>query len=73
MHVADEFDSAWVTCFQDQAELLLGASAKELGQAKQHDEDEFSEMLSKINHGKYFMKLRVKGERYNVSDVVTQK
>lgn len=67
MHVADEFDSQWVTCFQEQGELLLGVSSNELGELKESDENAYEAVLRKMYFTNYFMKLRVKTERFNVS------
>ena len=68
MHIADEYDSSWVTCFQEQAEILLGVSAQELGETKQENESKFESLLTRLDFKSFFMKLRIKMDRFNVSD-----
>ena len=70
MHVADEYDSTWVTCFQDQGEILLGVSAQELGDARLEGEEKYDAIMKKLDFKSYFMKLRVKMDRFNVSNVL---
>ena len=67
MHVADEYHSTWVTCFQEQGEILLGVSAQELGEARQEREEKYDAILQKLDFKSYFMKLRVKVDKFNVS------
>jgi len=65
MHVADEYDSHWVTCFQDQGEIILGMSSEELGEIKSSDENRFESVLRRIDFNSYFMKFRIIADRYN--------
>ena len=67
LHVADEYDSSWVTCFEEHAEALLGVTSHELGTMMKDDEDEFESVMCRVNFKPVFMKLRVKLERYRVS------
>jgi len=67
MHVADEYDSTWVTCFQEQGEIILGVSAQELGEARQEGEGKYDAIMQKLEFKSYFMKLRVKLDKFNVS------
>nr|CAB3265679.1 replication protein A 70 kDa DNA-binding subunit-like [Phallusia mammillata] len=68
MHVADEYESTWVTCFQEQGEILLKMSAQELGELQQTDENAFDNVLKRVDFQSYFMKLRVKMDRFNDED-----
>lgn len=65
VHVADEYDSQWVTCFPEQGELLLGMTSQQLGELKESDETAYENALRKMYFTSYFMKLRVKAEHYN--------
>lgn len=65
VHVADEYDSQWVTIFPEQGELLVGMTSQELGELKDNDENAFEMALRKIYFTSYFMKFRVKAERFN--------
>ena len=67
MHVADEHHSTWVTCFQEQGEILLGVSAQELGEAREERKEKFDAILQKLGFKSYFMKLRVKLDKFYVS------
>ena len=69
LHVADEYDSTWVTCFQEQGEILIGISAQELGELQQTDEGKFEATLKRVDFQTYFMKFRIKSDRFNVSRV----
>ncbi|XP_076823826.1 replication protein A 70 kDa DNA-binding subunit-like [Clavelina lepadiformis] len=65
MHLADEYDSTWVTCFQEQGEMLLGVTAEEIGLLKVENESGYETALKKMNFNSYFMKLRVKSDKFN--------
>lgn len=65
MNVADDSDNLWVTCFQEQGELILGMSTEELGRLKEQDEAAFEEAIKKAQFQTYFLKLRVKMEKFN--------
>nr|XP_002127939.1 replication protein A 70 kDa DNA-binding subunit [Ciona intestinalis] len=65
MHMADEFDSTWVTCFQDQAEILLNMTAQQLGDLKDTNEQEYEAALKSVDFKSYFFKLRVKSDKFN--------
>lgn len=65
MNVGDETDTTWATCFQDQGEMIVGMKANELGALMEEDESKFNETLKNVNFLSFFMKLRVKMEKYN--------
>lgn len=65
MNISDETDNIWVTCFQEQGEIVLGMKANEIGQLMEENEAQFEEILKKPNFTTYFFKIRVKMERYN--------
>ena len=66
INIADEYDNQWVTCFQEQGELMLGITSNELGKLKEGDEQGYEGALRKIYFKSYFMKMRVKNDRFNV-------
>ena len=65
LHVADEYESQWITCFQEQGEVLIEMSADDLGKLKTEDEARFESTLSRVDFCSYFMKFRIKAEHYN--------
>ncbi|XP_039272067.2 replication protein A 70 kDa DNA-binding subunit-like [Styela clava] len=65
MNISDETDNIWVTCFQEQGEIILGSKADEIGALMEENEAQFEELLKKPNFTSYFFKIRVKMERYN--------
>ena len=54
--------------FQDQAESLLGCSARELASKKETDTTAYQEVFQNATFKEFSLKLRVKMESYNVSD-----
>ncbi|XP_041864568.1 replication protein A 70 kDa DNA-binding subunit-like isoform X2 [Melanotaenia boesemani] len=64
-NLADFGDNQWVTCFQETAEVLLGHSAKTLGQLREMDEAAFDKVFQKANFTTHVFKNRVKLETYN--------
>jgi len=68
INIADEYDNQWVTCFQEQGELMLGITSNELGKLKEGDEQGYEGALRKIYFKSYFMKMRVKNDRFNDED-----
>ena len=67
MHAADEYHSTRVTCFQEQGEILLGVSEQELGEVRREREEKYDAILQKLDFKSYFMKLRVKVDKFYVS------
>lgn len=63
--MADCTDNQWVTCFQDQAEQILGISAQELGSMQQHDPDAFNKAFQDATFRKMNFRLRGKADSYN--------
>ncbi|CAL4100055.1 unnamed protein product [Meganyctiphanes norvegica] len=64
-NLADATDNNWVTCFQDQAEALLGIKAQDLGSMREADPDNFNKVFNDATFKDFTMKLRVKMETYN--------
>lgn len=64
-NLADATDNNWVTCFQDQAEMLLGTTAQDLGVMRESDPDNFNKIFNDATFKDFTMKLRVKMETYN--------
>lgn len=65
-NMADATDNNWVTCFQDQAEILLGGvTAQEIGTMREADPDNFNKIFNDATFKDFTMKLRVKTETYN--------
>ena len=46
---------------------MLGVTSQELGKLKEDDEQGYEGALRKIYFKSYFMKMRVKNDRFNVS------
>ena len=67
MNVADFTDSAWVTCFHDVAETVLGVSANDLGHLRDSDPTAFNQVLDDAHFKSFIFRLQVKLENYNVS------
>ncbi|CAL4201716.1 unnamed protein product, partial [Meganyctiphanes norvegica] len=65
VNLADATDNNWVTCSNDQVEILLGITAQELGEMQELDSDKFEKVFSDANFKDYTMKLRVKMETFN--------
>jgi len=68
VNIADEYDNQWVTCFQEQGEIMLGITSQELGELKVSDENAYESALRKMYFKSYFMKMRVKNDRFNDED-----
>ncbi|XP_014215325.1 replication protein A 70 kDa DNA-binding subunit [Copidosoma floridanum] len=55
----------WVTAFNDDAEVLMNASAQELGELKEKNDDTYMEKIGAAAFKSYIFKLRMKMENYN--------
>ncbi|XP_018021755.1 replication protein A 70 kDa DNA-binding subunit isoform X2 [Hyalella azteca] len=64
-NVADFTENHWVTVFQDQAELMLGSTAQELGTLRDENPDMFQSIIAGASFKEYNFRLRVKMETYN--------
>lgn len=64
--LGDFSGNQWTTCFQEVAEVLLGATAQEVGELF-HDDKQFQEVFYKAAFKTYTFRLRAKMENYNVS------
>ena len=63
----DATDNVWVTVFREQAEVILGKSATEVGQLKDSEsaESAFDELIQNASFTRWNFKLRVRMETYN--------
>lgn len=65
VNLADGTESTWATCFQDQAEMILGIKADELGDLKNSSSPKYDELFSECVFKEFNFKLRAKVETYN--------
>jgi replication factor A1 len=65
LNLADFSESTWATCFQEQAEMILGIKADELGELKSSNNPKFDEYFSECVFREFNFKLRAKMETYN--------
>lgn len=67
-NLTDFSDGQWVTCFGKEAELLIGASAEDLGEmySKSSKEDSrYEDILNEVPFKPFIFRLRTKMEVYN--------
>ncbi|XP_064612626.1 replication protein A 70 kDa DNA-binding subunit-like [Liolophura sinensis] len=64
-NLSDFSDNQWVTCFQESAEMLLGAGADQLGDMRESNEVAFDQVFQQALFKTYIFKLRAKVETYN--------
>ncbi|XP_058805155.1 replication protein A 70 kDa DNA-binding subunit-like [Phymastichus coffea] len=55
----------WATAFNEQAEILVGATAQELGELKEQNNDAYLEKIGEAAFKSYIFKLRLRQETYN--------
>lgn len=65
INMADFSESTWATCFQEQAEMILGVSSEELGNMKSSNDPRYDEYFSECVFKEFNFKLRAKMETYN--------
>jgi len=65
INLADYADSAWATCFQETAEIILGIKADDLGELKNSNNTAFDEVFANCVFKEFNFKLRAKMETYN--------
>eukprot|EP00052_Salpingoeca_macrocollata_P000789 m.22292 g.22292 ORF g.22292 m.22292 type:complete len:626 (+) comp10867_c0_seq1:86-1963(+) len=63
--LSDATGQVYVTCFQDQAEMLVGTSAQELGEMREKNEGQFNQLLNDANFKTWIFSCRAKTETYN--------
>ncbi|KAK1118340.1 hypothetical protein K0M31_015043 [Melipona bicolor] len=63
--LADWTDNLWVTTFNDEAEKILDATAAELGELKDNDNDVFLEKFNNATFKSFIFKIRAKMETFN--------
>ncbi|XP_071532708.1 replication protein A 70 kDa DNA-binding subunit isoform X2 [Panulirus ornatus] len=64
-NIADFTDNLWITAFQDQAEVMLGITAQELGTMRESNPEAFQSIFTAAAFQTFTFKLRVKMETYN--------
>jgi len=64
-NIGDATDHTWATCFQEQAEKLLGVKSDELGSYLESDEARYNALFSDATFKTYNFRIRVKEDRYN--------
>lgn len=68
INVSDNSGAAWLSCFNETAELILGHKAEELNQLRENDNTQaYQAAFQDANFADYVFKIRVKQEHYNVS------
>ncbi|XP_002730881.2 replication protein A 70 kDa DNA-binding subunit-like [Saccoglossus kowalevskii] len=67
INTVDFGDGQWVTCFQDQAQVILGGNtAEHIGSLKDsNNESEFEAVFQEANFKSYNLRMRIKQETYN--------
>lgn len=65
VNLADCMESTWATCFQEQAEMILGIKANDLGDLKNSSSPKYDEYFSECVFKEFNFKLRAKVETYN--------
>lgn len=67
MLVGDWTSNRWMTMFSDQAELMLGQSANEIGKLLEHDTQAAEAIFNELLFQQKLFKVRTKIETYQVS------
>ena len=63
--MADSTDNQWFTCFQEQAEQILGYSSQELGQLFTQDPDRYGKVFQEATLKPFNFRLSCKADNYN--------
>lgn len=64
-NLVDWTGNQWATAFNEEAEILLNASAQELGELKERDNDAYLERIGAAAFKSYIFKLRLRLESFN--------
>ncbi|OXU23008.1 hypothetical protein TSAR_015531 [Trichomalopsis sarcophagae] len=64
-NLVDWTGNQWATAFNEEAEVLLSASAQELGELKEKDGDAYMETIGAAAFKSYIFKLRLRLENFN--------
>lgn len=67
MNIADYTGQAWVTCFTQDAEKILGKTSQEIGEMIDEHKNTAVEYIATRNFQQFVFKCRVTMETYNVS------
>ncbi|XP_053208275.1 replication protein A 70 kDa DNA-binding subunit-like [Panonychus citri] len=62
--ISDCTNSVWVTAFHEEAEKLLGMSAKDLADMKSQNDEEFLEYVATLNFRTFQFRIRAKIDNY---------
>jgi replication factor A1 len=62
----DHSGNQWATAFNEEAEVMVNASAQELGELKERDNDAYLEKIGASAFKSYVFKLRLRLETFNV-------
>ncbi|KAL6256338.1 hypothetical protein P5V15_012455 [Pogonomyrmex californicus] len=62
MNIADATGSRWITAFNEEAEKILGASAQELGELKETDNDAYMQKFGEASFKRFTFTLRARTE-----------
>lgn len=65
LSMADSTDNQWITCFQEQAEQILGYSSQELGQLFTQDPDRYGKVFQEATLKPFNFRLSCKADNYN--------
>lgn len=69
-NLVDYTGNQWATAFNEEAEVLLNATAQELGELKERDNDAYLERIGASAFRSYIFKLRLRLENFNVCIIV---
>ena len=63
----DHTGNQWVTAFGEEAEILLNSSAKELGELKQRNNEDYLKKIASAAFKTFMFKIRFRFEPYKVN------
>jgi len=67
IQVCDWTGAQWISMFQEQAEMLLDATAQEIGESRDKYDDSFDSYFKKPLFKYFNFRIRAKLDTYNVS------
>lgn len=63
-NLVDSTSNQWATAFNEESEKMLGCTAQELGELRDHDANEFQRKMNECTYRNFLFKIRVKQETY---------
>lgn len=66
VNLVDWSGNHWATAFNEEAEMMLGATAQELGELKDGDNEAYLEKIGTAAFKSFIFRLRLRMENYNV-------